>query len=363
MYIYFIYLLIVAIQAIVLGNVVIVTKKNKCKKCNINVFLVLSCIELILLAGLRGHKLGADIVTYLAGLNHYRGISFSEIFTAKLVWPYKFETGYFLLTKACAHFGVSETTFLFLIAIIIYIPVFIYISKNSKHYFISILIYFSFGFFEYSLGIFRQMIAVGIILLGLKFIYEKKICKYLATVLVASTFHITALLAVVLYPLYYMNHKKYFKWIFVGEILLLLVGKHVMIFVFGLFPSYAGYISEITSLNGDGFTNLIFLNVVYILYLWVDRNEIEMEKSDKIMITQLAVAILMQCLGYYSEIFGRIVPYFSIAVVYAIPNLMDKFLNGRDKYIASGILVILLVGLFYISLQNSLINPYSFMWD
>ena len=39
----------------------------------------------------------------------------------------------------------------------------------------STMIYLAFGFFGYSLGIFRQMIAISICLMGFKYVLERKL--------------------------------------------------------------------------------------------------------------------------------------------------------------------------------------------
>ena len=168
-------------------------------------YLILCCIELIVLAGIRGYTVGADTVVYLDAIDYYGKLPTSKLFSAELVYPFDFEAGYFLLTKICVFLNMGKTAFLFVIAILIYVPVFVAINRYSKMPYISILCYFAFSMFSYSLGIFRQMIAISILLCGLKYILERKFFKYLLIVILAMLFHTTAILGLALYVLSFLR--------------------------------------------------------------------------------------------------------------------------------------------------------------
>ena len=49
----------------------------------------------------------------------------------------------------------------------------------------STMTYLAFGFFGYSLGIFRQMIAISICLMGFKYVLERKLYYYIIFILLA----------------------------------------------------------------------------------------------------------------------------------------------------------------------------------
>lgn len=332
-------------------------------------FLILSCIELIIFTGLRGHTIGADTVLYLDALKHYTGISLAEVFTAPLVYPYDFEVGYFILTKICGFLHLPPTAFLFVLSILIYVPLFKYIYRNSSHPYISVFTYFAFGFFSYSLGIFRQFIAIGVILSALRFIEEKKFWKYLIAVLFAMLFHLTAFIAL---PLYFLAKINWKKRILIGvtmicEAILLIVGRSVISIAVTLFPSYAGYIGGQYDIQGGSYLNLIFLNMVMLLLFYTNRNGTE--KKDvkyNLVFAQLVIAILLQCCAYHMAIFGRIVPYFSISLLVAIPTIIDRL--SRNDRILSLILKVgtcaILAALTVLQLyQNQYVCPFYFFWE
>ncbi len=384
---YIAYLLLISVQAMLFHRGIPVPSKNDAgetvyvRKDGKRFLLMLSCIELIILTGLRGYTVGADTKTYIDALTHYTGISFTEVFTAKLVWPFDFEIGYFFFTKLCGFLHISPTLFLIIIACIIYIPVFKYICRESAHPYISVLVYFAFGFFSYSLGIFRQFIAIGIILSAIRYIEERRLLKYLIAVLIAMLFHTTAFIALPLYLLVRIDWRKkaIMIAILVSEIVLVIVGRIVIEIAIKLFPSYAGYLGGIYDVQGGSYLNLIFLNIVLFAFIFLKRSKPHNDARTALICAQLVIAILLQCCAYHMALFGRIVPYYSIALMIAIPDIIDgaceatRLSHAINRLTKSGRLFgtllkigvcTILIALIYKDLSgNSYVTPFYFFWD
>ena len=324
-------------------------------------YLALCCLELIFLAGLRGYKVGADTEVYLKAITHYENIGFPEILTAPLVYPFDFEIGYFWLTKICAFLKLGKTGFLFVVAIITYVPVFVAINKHSKFPYISILCYFAFGMFSYSLGLFRQMIAISIIFCGRDFLEGRKPLKYFLTVAVAMLFHTTAAIALPLYLLYTLDWKKLILSIVGVEALLVMLGRPIVMLAVNLFPKYKGYIGGKFDQQGGSYLMLIFLNLVLFACVIVGEKK---KDHDKLSICALMLACCLQAIGYSMAIFGRIVPYFSIYIIFAIPDIIGK-LEKKLKVAVGVVTVGVLFLLAYRGFStNTYVTPYTTaFWD
>lgn len=323
-------------------------------------YLTLCCIELILLAGFRGYTVGADTATYLMAIDYYDKLSALELVVAELVYPFDFEAGYFLLTKLSVLLGLGKTGFLFVVALIVYIPIFALIKKHSSMPYVSILCYFAFGFFSYSLGIFRQMIAISILLLGWKYIEERRLVKYLLIVALAMTFHTTAFVAILLYFIYDIKWERIVMWLIPIEVVLMLLGSQIIALLLRVFPQYAGYIGGKYDVQGGSYLMLILLNAVLIASI-VFRGK-KNDDCDNMTICALFLAICLQCLGYSMGIFGRTVSYFSIYIILAIPNLIYN-LGNQLRYglrgVISFITIICLFILVYTSFNgNHYVVPY-----
>lgn len=325
------------------------------------IFLILSCTELIILAGLRGHDIGADTTVYLSALVNYRNMPHDSILLAKLVYPYKFEWGYFFLTKLCAWVGVSETLFLFLIAILSYVPIFKYIYKESNSPFLSILIYFSFGYFSYSLGIFRQMIAINIMLCGVKYIFQKNLLRYLVCLFFAMSFHFTAIVMLPLYWIYKIDLRKYTCIIFLLEFILFLYGRVLIMDILKIFTGYSSYISSKYDFVGGSYKNIILLNLILIGNLFILKNKSVLKEKDRMILAQLVCAIFLQIIGYHMGIFGRIVIYYSIFLLSIIPQTIDRMFTYKSSVFIRLIFLIFLIILFYFEFNNNIyVTPYYF---
>lgn len=369
--IYIGYIILVMIQSLIINtfyhekNVLVTlehqeyTSRKKRKK-----FLLLACVEMIFLAGLRGYTVGADTEVYLKALEYYRGLPKDTILIAGLVYPFDFEWAYFGLTKICAWLNINNTIFLFLIAVISYVPIFRYININSNHPLCSILIYCSFGHFAYSLGIFRQMIAVNIILYAQKYIKEKNLIKYILSIILAMGFHTTAIIMIPLYFLARIDLRKHFYKMFLAELVILLLGREIILVIVQIFPMYAGYISSIYDIAGDGFLNLIMLNMVYIVYYYTKRKKISLELNEKMFFSQIGIAILLQALATHMAIFGRIVIYYSFCLILVIPASIDILFKGKNRQIVLvSVMFVLFVLFVYRTYGNEYICPYGFFWD
>lgn len=312
---------------------------------NASGYLILCCLELLLLTGLRGYTVGgSDVKNYLGALSYYSRMPASELLTAKLVWPYDYEIGYFAMVKLCALLKVGKTGFLFLVAALVYIPTFFAIKKHSTMPYISILCYFAFGFFSYSLSIFRQMIATSILLFGWRYVEERRLFKYLLTVALAMSFHMTAIVAVALYALYGINWKRIIGWIIPAEIVLLVFGRVIALLLMKIFPMYDGYIGSRYDMQGGTYLMLILLNVVLLALALIGDED--RKNQENMMITALVLAICIQCVGYSMLVLGRAVRHVSVYMILAIPSVLTNLKRRIGSQWACVVTLIVVACLF-----------------
>ncbi len=365
--VYYLYIFLITVQWIAANCVYIKSSKIKSggieenRKINNKLFLIVSCVELIILAGIRGYNVGADTFTYLSALDHYASLPKGEILSAKLVYPYDFEIAYFMLTKICALLGFSKTAFLFLIAIITYVPIFIAIHKLSVDPYLSILTYFAFGLFAYSLGIFRQMIAISIIICGIDFIKDRKLIKYALLVAIAMTFHTSSIIALALYFIYPFAWKLNVRIALPAAAVSLVFGRPIISFVFSLFPSYSHYLNGKYDVQGGSYLMLLMYGIILVAYCIANHIKKPVGYS-KISFDAIALSLVIQSLAYSMNIFGRIIGYFSVYLLFAIPNIINVFGKKTRQFIKLFVTIILWLLIFWKISSNSYINNYVVFW-
>lgn len=366
--VYFLYIFLITVQWIASNCVYIKSSRittggvtAEGKKINNKLFLIVACVELIILAGIRGYNVGADASTYLSALEYYSSLPKGEILSAKLVYPFDFEVAYFMLTKICAFLGFSKTAFLFLIAIVTYVPIFIAINKLSVDPYLSILTYFAFGLFAYSLGIFRQMIAISIIICGIDFIKDRKFIKYALLVALAMTFHTSSVISIALYFIYPFAWKLNIKVALPAAAVSLVLGRPIISFVFNLFPSYSHYLNGKYDVQGGSYLMLLMYGVILAAYCIANHIKKPVGYS-KIAFDAIAVSLVIQSLAYSMNIFGRIIGYYSVYLLFAIPNIINVFDTKTRQFIKLFVTVILWLLILWRVGSNSYINNYVVFW-
>lgn len=148
--------------------------KNK-KLNKLNYYLVL--ILLIFFAGLRDN-VGTDWEAYYS------------FYKNKV---YDVEYGYAFLNNLFSDLKVNYNIFLIILNLLSVILIFKYIKKNSKYVFIGILYFFSNLYLYYNFSGFRQAIAIALTSYSISFLLSNKKSLFVIFVILASTFHLTAI--------------------------------------------------------------------------------------------------------------------------------------------------------------------------
>lgn len=325
-------------------------------------YCILICLEMILFAGLRALRIGADTSVYLNALVCYKNLPRNEILNAPLIYPFDFEAGYFLLTKICAYLQINQTAFLFVVAVLIYAPLFAFINKNSKNPLISVMAYIAFGLFSYSVGLFRQMIAISICLCGVPFIKQKKCVKYCLCCILACLFHSTALIMI---PFYWFDridlkrHRTSYLTIVLGlEVVCFLFGRKIINFILGFVQKYSGYIGSRYDVQGGSYLGLIYLNLLLILSILVVVPKVNDE--DAMCIKATMIACILQSCSYAMGVMGRIVCYYSIYSIILLPLVANHIV--KEKAIARiGLYALLLALTLYVVKNDMVLRNYQFL--
>lgn len=177
-------------------------------------FYIFSAILVILFQGLRSFSVGTDLASYIPA---YSVIGEKDLFTDWDLSYMNFEPGYVLLNKILYSMGVSERLFLIIVDAIIQIPIFVTLYKNAESPLLSVLVYFAFGNFLMTFSGLRQAIAMSFCFAAYPLIKNKKFIRFIALILFSSLFHKSALICLILYPLYYIKlQKKHIPLLIVG---------------------------------------------------------------------------------------------------------------------------------------------------
>lgn len=165
---------------------------------NIVIFFIAS-IVLILFVGLRGN-IDPDYGNYLSIFNH------SDLNYGK---NSDVEFGYYLLNKVVLFFGLPFQSIIILMAAVGIFLKLVFFYKASPNYGLSLFIYFCTVFFLFDFIAIRQAVALGLFMISIPFLFERKLIPYFLLLLVACQIHISAILLI---PGYYLFSRKFSNW-------------------------------------------------------------------------------------------------------------------------------------------------------
>jgi hypothetical protein len=179
--------------------------KNETSGFSWNIRLFWVIVAIIIVAGTREYYVGVDYSGYLEFysyiLNH-----------GKFPSPWQdFEAGWKYLNFIFAKVGVPAGLFFGLVAGLIW---FFFIKASYRFQFLLPLMFFfviTNGIFFWTLSGLRQSLAVVIFFYAIRFIIEKKPLQYAIYILVASLFHVSAL---IMLPVYFLRIVKFNRNLF-----------------------------------------------------------------------------------------------------------------------------------------------------
>jgi len=334
-------------------------KKSEKNKSIVTFFLIM-----FVLLSLRNIKCGTDLSNYKYFFKENSKMSFE-----KLIEFYS-ESGeilYHLFNKVIFLVTNDFQIFLTIIAAICMIPIAIFYKRESKNPILTIGLFLTVAPFGMFFSGLRQSIAMAIVIMAFRFIKEKKIIPYIIMILIAFGFHQSAIIMLLLYPLYHAKITK--KW------LIVIVPLMIMIFIFKnqIFSSlilisskYAERYNEITSTGAYSILILLFLFDIY-CFAFTDK-----DKESKEFIGLRNFLLCATCIQFFASI-NSVIMRINYYILLFIPILIPMvYNNSAIKYrkilrLATTVMSIFFISYFFIKAYTSSdilnIYPYIPYWN
>lgn len=287
-----------------------------------NILFVFATSVLVIVAGFRWF-VGTDYGTYFYGYEERIERWFEYLIEYN-------EPGLNILAKIGSLIYDSPITMFFLASLV---TIFLYtntIKKYSNVFLISMCLYLFVGSWHGSFNAVRQYLAAAVLFAGHRFIFEKKLFKYILVVLVAMAFHRTA---IIMLPIYFLVGKR-FTWKNIG----------IVIVVVGIIRlSYDNIFATMSYFKGSDVTQYSYMSlevnllricvalapVVIAIYMknWVLLQDAETQMYIMLMTIHAGLSIATQGSAYLAR--GGI--YTETYMVFALPKLLKCFTNNSRK--------------------------------
>ena len=250
--------------------------------------------------------------------------------SSRLFLAYHSEFGYVGLNWLIAHITNNRYIFIFCYTICMYAIIIECFKKYAKNYYLASILFMALVFF-FSFTYLRQMFAAAIIGLSIKYIIERKFLRFCVILLVAFSFHNSA---IIFFPMYFIANKKYSK-----SRILLIMFICFIIGITGITSSLYNFYDELSiRVSHDDYALQQSTRIAYILeaglflyYLILTHRDLTSEKKD-IVLYNIALgfcAILL--LFIRSENGGRLSWYFVYGLIFSLTQLSTTNYGKKIK--------------------------------
>jgi len=328
----------------------ILSRKTKNKKF----FLAVSFILLFIISALR-YNVGTDYNSYVVWFNNITEITeLNDIGFNIIIMLIKLLNGH-----SQWMFVISSFLILF----------FVYKScyENQKYYDLSLFLFITLLFYFSSFNTLRQWIATAIIMYAIKYIEKKEFKKFFVLVLIASSFHLTALLMLFMYFILNVKFKNKTRiitilsfFIFSKAIDWIKIITNITQMFFPLY--YQRYIvpdSYLLTAKAGSFFPILLATVMFVFYIVFKKNVIKENNTEKynFKINLCMVVLIFSIINTIGSLFARVSAYFLPLIILLIPDVLLAFDKKSRKIIYIAIALISFVFMIYSLIYKNSYDP------
>lgn len=293
----------------------------------------------------------------------------------------RFEIGYQIYTKIV---GILFDTYqaLFIISAFFCISCICFgIYKNSKNWQYSLFLFIGLRFYYFFLSGLRQSIAVSIVFVAYVFLKENRKILFIILVLLASTFHFSALIFLLVLPLSKLKLDEIAipKILFTTFLIYILFNPLLSFFLSHMPAYYSHYlVTEAASTNNlADFINAIipclFLLVAKTTGFKLNKEKDNIDKNSTFIYsdidTQMSFLLVGAGLSFIAtraSILDRMVQYYWIFSIITISNIIFSIKDKRSRtiwyLIITSFVIVYNLTILLLRPEWNAIVPYSFFW-
>lgn len=288
----------------------------------------------------RDISIGSDFEEYVIHYNMLLSNKFS-IIAKEQEYLYRFLEHIFVMLS------LPSWAFFSFLYLLMYYLILKGMPSNKNLMALGVLSLFVGGFFFFSLSAVRQTMAIAIFFYAIQFIIKKQFIYYLAAVIIASLFHLSAF---VLIPLYFLNRFKYNSKLFIFIYLVTLIPSiqlYVYNFIFHsisliienifLFKPYIRYFDSSRLIFDSGVSigvGFIITQMINLFILLMADKVLKFKREYNIYYILFGINCIILNLFYNIELITRLNMYFAISflVVFSMSLYLSK--SNLQKIIA-----------------------------
>ncbi len=276
----------------------------------------------------------------------------------------EFEPGYLVFSKLMYELGLNYRWFLVMVSLVSALPLYLYYCEASDDTMLSICLFVAVAPFSMYFSGLRQIIAMGLAVPAFYFAQKKSVVGFLAMTLLAVSFHTSAFVLILLFPVCFFKVTKKWLWVVV-PLFLLVVAFNKQLFLFLISNFGQLYSGDIT--DTGAYTTLILL-ILFTVFCFVIPDEQQMDDETIALRNVLLIALFLQPFAAINLLAMRFNYYFLIFIPVLIPRIIKRCKPQFTTLckVASVVMMVVFIGYFYINLLDGgglNIYPYIPFWS
>lgn len=332
-------------------------------------FSIFAILIPCILAGLRDVSVGTDVKVYVESM-FKNALSFNNLMNYINANNEYTENGYLAFTYLISRFTNNIHIFLFIIQLVIMIPTYIafYYRRDKAPMWLSMIVYFGL-YYNYTLNLVRQSMAMAFIFLSYIFFSNKKYIKTLLLFFIALMLHKSAFLAIPTYLILYLyamkkiSKRKKFVIIAISLIITFLITifyEKIATFLYNSnilpYKYYAYVVSDRFRNNSidinyfDFIYKTLWIILYIILYLTNNKEEKRRIVEDTIpYFVFIMIDYIIFPISFSIVTLIRVGYYYGLNIFpILIPNYIKIFKKDKVNQILGKLLLVVLVSIYWI---------------
>lgn len=324
--------------------------KNKYIK---KVYAALAILLPCLLAAFRKTGIGTDTLYYISDV-FYKSLSYDNLF--KFIQVTNVEAAYLLINFIVSRITQNIQILYFVLQFIIQFFIFKSCDRMKKH----VPVYFSYLtflllYYNRSLNMCRQTIALSIILYSYQYLKDKSYLKGGILLLIATLFHKSAIFGIFIYAFTFIFNNYNYKrntllkiFIYFLMIILVISYNNILIFLIRNGIINSRYIYYLANYKGNIILIDYMLKLAIIILLTFLYKYLAKDANNKNLYYFLIIEFTLYHLGFVANYAQRISYYFGYFNIFMIPQIPKCFQGNKVKFFVKAIIILVLIIYWYL---------------
>lgn len=353
-----IYIIIAGILLLCLGGLAVL----KDKRIEGVLFLATFCF-FFLVAGFRTEQVGSDSYFYA---RLYESFSYGGAFQPRIseFFTGRMEYGYLLLNKVLYSLS-SSYVLLFSVSSFITLGItFFVIKKISPNPFLSLVIFFGYRLFSFSMAAIRAGLSISLCTLGFYFFLKKKKGLAFLVILLASSFHLSALMFLILFVVEKIPLSPKTFWISGAlAVVCMMLLQPILAWFLQVSQRYQVYGSEedLITFNLATILNFLVILVVFLFGEWCLKKE-----EDRLILLLrkiIYLSVLISFVAIRVPLLGRLTLLFGSFILFYIPLVVERIYSFKNRLLTKSLIVLGFYAFFFVILvfkpEWNILVPYQ----